>query len=121
FEDPMEDGLPFKQPQLTSKDPQGKTASGAAPGAKTAKRSEEWKVPPPKRLARVVNAHTKIVSPLVQRLDKPGKSKPTPDEFRSTGRDGAELDPALSADEEDVNVADKEETGSRSSALVNKV
>ncbi|EFP77010.2 uncharacterized protein PGTG_02471 [Puccinia graminis f. sp. tritici CRL 75-36-700-3] len=117
----MEDGLPFKQPQLTSKDPQGKTASGAAPGAKTAKRSEEWKVPPPKRLARVVNAHTKIVSPLVQRLDKPGKSKPTPDEFRSTGRDGAELDPALSADEEDVNVADKEETGSRSSALVNKI
>ncbi|EFP94194.2 uncharacterized protein PGTG_20094 [Puccinia graminis f. sp. tritici CRL 75-36-700-3] len=117
----MEDGVPFKHPQSTSKDLQEKTVSSAATGAKTVKRSEEWMVPPPKRLARVVNAHQKTVSPSVQRLDKPGKSKPTPEEFRSTGRDGAALDPALSADEEDVNVADKEETGSRSSALINKM
>ncbi|KAA1098916.1 hypothetical protein PGT21_001172 [Puccinia graminis f. sp. tritici] len=117
----MEDGLPFKHRQSTSKDLQDKTASSAASGEKTVKRPEEWKVPPPKRLARVINAHAKIVSPSVQRLDKPGKSKPTPDEFRSTGRDGASLDPALSADEEDVNVADKEDTGSRSSALINKM
>ncbi|KAA1111293.1 Golgi to ER traffic- protein [Puccinia graminis f. sp. tritici] len=117
----IKDGVPFKRPQPTGKDLQEKTSSSAATGDKTVKRPEEWKVPPPKRLARVVNAHAKIVSPLVQRLDKPGKSKPTPDEFRSTGRDGAALDPALSADEEDVNVADEEETGSRSSALINKM
>ncbi|KAA1072618.1 Golgi to ER traffic- protein [Puccinia graminis f. sp. tritici] len=116
----IKDGLPLKRPQPTSKDLQEKTSSSAATGEKTANRSEEWKVPPPKRMARLVNAHAKI-PPSVQRSDKHGKSKPTPDEFRSTGRDGAALDPALSADEEDANDPDEEVTGSRSSALVNQI
>ncbi|KAA1072615.1 hypothetical protein PGT21_000240 [Puccinia graminis f. sp. tritici] len=45
-----------------------------------------------------------------------------PDEFRSIWPGwGCVRTPALSADEEDVNVADEEETGSRSSALINKM
>ncbi|KAA1138125.1 Golgi to ER traffic- protein [Puccinia graminis f. sp. tritici] len=100
----------------------------AATGEKTVKRtldasipaSGEWKVPPPKRLARVVNAHKKL-PPAAQRSEISGKSKPTADEFRSTGRDGAVLDPALSADEEDPEAPDEEDIGLRSSTLVDKI
>ncbi|KAA1082363.1 Golgi to ER traffic- protein [Puccinia graminis f. sp. tritici] len=61
--------------------------------------NEEWSVPARKRLARVANAQHKVPAS-VHRPVVPGRSRPTAEDFRSTAREGAALDPALSADED---------------------
>ncbi|KAA1070154.1 hypothetical protein PGT21_000770 [Puccinia graminis f. sp. tritici] len=97
------------------------TATGKPDKSGSRSAAGEWSVPHPKRLARIVNAQTTLPAS-VQRPDKRVKSRPTADDFRSTGRDGAVLDPALSADEDEgpPQVNDEVDKGRVASSLVKK-
>ncbi|EFP81477.2 uncharacterized protein PGTG_07726 [Puccinia graminis f. sp. tritici CRL 75-36-700-3] len=76
----------------------GSKSKGPAGPAKSGPRGSEWVTVPPKKVPQEMQRYLSAQRPPIGG-QKSKRSSPTPEDFRTIGREGAQLDPALSDDE----------------------